>query len=636
VRRIDLAPKWSRLRVAIVLGLCGFALLGWQGASTVGHNGAIDAGEHLRYAEFLATHHRLPPKTGKDANYEYASPPLFQATAVLAEKLVRIVPAAAAELPWNVATRAVWLALAAAGAVALAASRRRVRIAGAAALGLAGLWGLDEAVVLCKSEEWTAGQLIAVACGAGLIVVSGLIAREIWPGNTRRAVSTGAFVAAYPVVYRMSILFHPEVPFALLCAIAMLLFLRAARLDWPARWGFGVGIAAAAAVLTRQPGALLVVCLAAATLGLGGRRALPFLVRAAIPVVLVAGPWWIYATYRFHNPVQSNLDLAPARMLSSEPGSFYASAPLRTLVADPYRPRITNELLPKLHADLWSDWYGAIHSGWVTSSKVDRVTASTQSVLGFVADLLAVGGLVALAIPSGVRAFRRRSRAPADVGLGFLALVALVAFAAFVVNVARFPQRDGDPIKSSYLLFTAPCWAAFSVAAWSEIRARRRQIHALLVVAAALYACSYASDLGAALDHNAAIGNLGQLPNVVDLSTTFQQNSPNPGIGGPIDFLVGVNENGSRDATGVRLRIVLSSAITLSATPFAAQGTCRPGVPIVCDLGELPGGKDTYIRFEVNVEAGGPQTLTATASADQTDSSPGNDTSTDTVNLGPT
>jgi 4-amino-4-deoxy-L-arabinose transferase-like glycosyltransferase len=635
VRRVDLAPKWSRLRAAILLGLCGFALLGWQGASTVGHNGAIDAGEHLRYAQFLASHHRLPPKTGKDANYEYASPPLFQATAVVAEKLVRVLPAVAAELPWNVLTRALWLALAAAAAVALTAASRRVRVAGSAALGLAGLWGLDEAIMLCKSEEWTAGQLVAVVCGAGLIVVSGLIGREIWPGSVRRAVSTGAFVAAYPVVYRMSILFHPEVPFAFLCAVAMLLFLRAARLGWPAQRGWWVGLAASAAAVTRQPGALLIVCLAAAALGLGGRRARGYLMRAAIVVILVAGPWWIYASYRFHNPLQSNLHLAPARMLSSEPGSFYASAPLETLVVDPYRPRITNELLPKLHADLWSDWYGAIHSGWATSSKVDRVTASTQSVLGFVADLLALCGLAAIAIPAAIRAFRGRSRAPADVGLALLALVAVVAFAAFVVNVARFPQRDGDPIKSSYLLFTAPCWAAFSVAAWSGIRARRRRIHVLLVGAAAVYACSYAADLASALDHGAAIGNLGQLPNVVDLSTTVQQNSPNPGIGGPIDFLVGVNEDGSRDATGVKLRIDLSPEIELSATPFAAQGSCSPGVPIRCDLGELAGGKDTYIRFEVDVAAGGPQTLTATASADQADSNPGNDTTTYTVNLGP-
>ena len=28
------------------------------------------------------------------------------------------------------------------------------------------------------------------------------------------------FAAAYPVVYRMSILFHPEMPFAFLCALA--------------------------------------------------------------------------------------------------------------------------------------------------------------------------------------------------------------------------------------------------------------------------------------------------------------------------------------------------------------------------------------------------------------------------------
>ena len=133
----------------------------------------------------------------------------------------------------------------------------------------------------------------------------------------------------------------------------------------------------------------------------------------------------------------------------------------------PYRPDFGNQLLPKLHSDLWSDWYGALERQWLTPTRVERVTASTQSVLGFLGDALALAGLAALAIPAAVRAVRRRAAAeagwPTDLGLGLLAWVALATFAAFVFTVIRFPQRGGDPIKSSYLLFTAPCWAIFSV-----------------------------------------------------------------------------------------------------------------------------------------------------------------------------
>ena len=128
VRRADLTPRWSRQRAVLLLAFCGFALLGWQGVSTVGHQGPIDAAEHLRYAQFLASHHRLPDE---QQNYEFASPPLFQAAAAAAEKLVRVLPAVSAELPWNAATRALWLALVAAGAAAMTSGRRRARLAGA-------------------------------------------------------------------------------------------------------------------------------------------------------------------------------------------------------------------------------------------------------------------------------------------------------------------------------------------------------------------------------------------------------------------------------------------------------------------------------------------------------------------------
>jgi 4-amino-4-deoxy-L-arabinose transferase-like glycosyltransferase len=597
----------------------------------VGHNGAIDAAEHLRYAEYLASHWALPSKS---ENYEYASPPLFQATAVVAEKLVRTVPAAAMELRSDTLTRGLWLILVTAGACAMTVTRRRFRLLGATALALGGLWGLDEAVMLSKSEPWTAGQLIALACGAGLIVVTGLIARELWPGDTRRALAAGAFVAAYPVVYRMSIIFHPEMPFALLSGIAMLQLLRGARLGWPTRLGWWLGAACGAAILTRQPGALLALCLLAAALRVGGRAVGAFTLRAALAIVLIAGPWWIYATYRWHNPLQSNLLLTPAKMLSGQPASFFISAPLRALVLHPYRPDFTNELLPKLHADLWSDWYGALHP-WIAPSRIDRVTASSQSVLGFVGDALALAGLVLLALPATLRVALRRSRAPADLGLGLLALVAVAAFAVYVATLIRFPQRDGDPIKSSYLLFTAPCWAIFSVTAWAEVRARWRALNVLLMVAAVLYLASYGTDLGGALAQSAPVGNLGELRNAVDLSTFFQQNSPNPGIGGPIELLVGVNENGGQDATGVTLTVDLSPAMKLLGAPYVPQGRCSHTAPIRCDLGEIRGGQSTYIRFGVDVNAGGAQTMTATATSGEIDFNPRDNTSSHTVNLGP-
>ena len=113
-------------------------------------------------------------------------------------------------------------------------------------------------------------------------------------------------------------------------------------------------------------------------------------------------------------------------------------------------------------------------------------------MLGFVGDALAIGGLAALAVPAAVRvlapaqprAGRRRARRCSR-------SLALAAFAAFVVELIRFPQRYGDPIKSSYLLFTAPCWAIFSVAAWAALRSAAGGSALALVAVAALYVASY-------------------------------------------------------------------------------------------------------------------------------------------------
>src|SRR5207237_91232 len=135
----------------------------------------------------------------------------------------------------------------------------------------------------------------------------------------------------------------------------------------------------------------------AAGLYLGRRGAAGFLVRAAAVTLLLAAPWWAYATHRWHNPLQSNLAPRKSLMMSHQPPSFYVSFPLRTLVLHPYAPDFSNELFPKLHAELWSDWFRVIHEQPPT--KLERVTASSQSVLGFVGDALALSGLAALAIP---------------------------------------------------------------------------------------------------------------------------------------------------------------------------------------------------------------------------------------------
>jgi uncharacterized repeat protein (TIGR01451 family) len=629
VRLAAAIPRWTRLQAAAALGLCCFALVGWQGVSTVGRSGGNDAGEHLAFAQYLYDHGHLP---GRGINYEYPTPPLFHGLAVAAEIVVRHVPAHAVETPWNPLTRLLWLALAAGGIAALTAARPRLRLAGAAALGLAALWGIDEALTLAKTEAWSVGQLLALAAGTGLLVVTGLIARELWPEHPRRALAAGAMAAAYPVVYRLSILFHPEMQNAFLCGLAILLFLRAARRGWPTRLGAAVGATLGAEALTRQTAVVVIGCLAVASVVLGRREAARFIACAGVVVLLVAGPWWGYAIRTWHNPLQSDLD-RPSLMLGRQPFSFYVSAPIGALVLHPYRPDFSNELLPKLHAELWSDWFGVIHPFGSSPSTADRVTASTQSVLGFVGDALGIGGLVLLALPAARRALRR-SRDPAEAGLGVLALLTVTALVAFAVMLVRFPQQYGDPIKSSYLLFTAPAWAVFAIAAWVELRRRPRASLALAVVAV-LYVASYGADLAAAFSHR-TVAYRETKSGVIDLSSSIQVTTPLPDVGGPIGFAVTVDNLGNQTADDVVLTVKLPPGMQLLAPPFYERGSgCTGTSTISCNLDFLAGNATTLIRFQVTDTATDAETMVTSVTSAELDVNPHNNAAALTVDLLP-
>ena len=283
--------------------------------------------------------------------------------------------------------------------------------------------------------------------------------------------------------------------------------------------------------------------------------------------MLLAGPWWGYAAHTWGNPLQSNLEPRASLMLDHQPPSFYVSFPLRTLVIHPYRPDFDNQLLPKLHAELWSDWFGAFHPDWSSPS------GSTGQCL--VAERARLRRRRARDRRAG-RDRHPRSRAgvpaplpdPRDLGLGFLTLLAVVGFAAFLVMLIRFPQREGDPIKSSYLLFTAPAWAIFSTAAWSALARRKAAAQAVLAGVAVLYVISYATELGTILSRPSGLLPSGGAAGTVELQTTIQGSAPTIYEGGDVTFAIFVANNGNQTATDTVLRVEIPSGLNLLGAPY--------------------------------------------------------------------
>jgi hypothetical protein len=491
-RRLSFAravPQLGAADAGLVVLVAAVAVVGWRGLTTAGRDFSLDARAHLDYAQYFA-HHFAPPPPAQ--NYEFFNPPLLALLAIAVEGAMRVLPSWSPALGPEGLSLGLWLAVTAAGAIALTSPRRRLRAAGAAALAAAALVALDASLALGESATWFSGQLVSLAATLGLVVVTVLIGRELWPRRPGLALAAGAVVALYPVVLRMGILFHPESLFAFLGATALLLALRAARADWPPVLGAALGVVCGLAALTRASALAVAVAVLAGALLAGRSRARGFVLAAAGALAVVAGPWWIAAYHLWGNPLESNLDRPGYMLPHGQPLSFYVSAPLRSLVLHPYRPDFQNQLWPKLHADLWSDWFGGLNGLWSHPTRLQRLTASTQSVLGFVGDVLAVVGLAVVGIPALVQAGRRRAGA---VGWALLALLVVVAFAAFVATLVRYPQAEGDPIKASYLLFTAPCWAAFTVAAWERLQRRSSEAAAAVAGVGVLYLGSYAAML---------------------------------------------------------------------------------------------------------------------------------------------
>jgi hypothetical protein len=292
-------------------------------------------------------------------------------------------------------------------------------------------------------------------------VVVWLLARELFPRRPWLQLSALAFFCFLPVVLRVGAMFHPEPLSMLLCAVALLLATRMlGRHEYGWQLAVATGVALGLAQLVR---AFSLWTFAAVVLGFATARAWRPLLAIVIVTVVVTAPWYVRQAIEYGNPVFDRPTKHEA-IWDRRPARFYVGLGLPAVATDPIRPHFRNEAIPTTYSEVWGDYFGV----W-------RGSRSLQSLLGLLPTLLAVvGWAVLLARSRGLP-----SRLPAVLlpGLGIL---------GYLYFTISYPTPDGDVLKASYMLSTAPAWALAFGYAVDRLPGRTRPVVAAILAASAL------------------------------------------------------------------------------------------------------------------------------------------------------
>jgi hypothetical protein len=292
------------------------------------------------------------------------------------------------------------------------------------------------------------------------------LARELFPGRPWIQLGALAYFCFLPVLLRVGAMFHPEPLSMLLTAVALLLAARMLRRrDY--RWQLAVatGVVLGAGQLVR---AFSLWTFAAVAIALAVARAWRPLVVVVIATAVVASPWYIRQAVKYGNPVFDRPTPHKA-IWDRRPARFYVGLGLPAVFTDPIRPHFRNEAIPTTYSELWGDYFGV----W-------RGSRELQSFLGLLPTLLAVAGWLLLLV--------RSLRAPPRLAAALLPGLGLLGYLYFTVS---YPTPDGDVLKASYMLTTAPAWALAFGYGLERLPRRIRPVVAGVLAASALAAVPF-------------------------------------------------------------------------------------------------------------------------------------------------
>jgi hypothetical protein len=182
-----------------------------------------------------------------------------------------------------------------------------------------------------------------------------------------------------------------------------------------------------------------------------------------LATAVLAGPWYLRQAIEYGDPIFDRPTRAEP-IWERRSASFYVGLGLPEVFTEPIRPHFRNRALPTTYSEVWGDYFGA----W-------RGTRELQSFLGLIPTLLALGGWVILLV--------RSRRTPARLAAALLPGFGLLGYLFFTVS---YPTPDGDVLKASYMLTTAPAWALAFGYAVDRLRGRLRLAVAVVLTASAL------------------------------------------------------------------------------------------------------------------------------------------------------
>ena len=304
---------------------------------------------------------------------------------------------------------------------------------------------------------------------AALLLIA---ARLLFPRKPVVWIAALGFFAFLPVVPKTASMFHPETMNMLVAtgAATMATWMIVRRRY--GKWAF-TGLAALLALdqLIRSSGAFTFIAIAVSlTVALlvdrvDRRAAVRALLIGVAALLLLITPWYIRQAVKYHTaapisvvPGFAQTMLHPGDSNVEQEGGiahFFAFHPIE-LYEWPTRPHFINEAFMETYAETWGDWLGWFE--WVPNANPSghplRVMRD-QMLIGVIPTFMAVGGWLWLL----VTAIRRRR------GLLPFALLPPIAVAGYLYRSYAAASLDGDVLKASYLLITAPMWAVgFGVA----------------------------------------------------------------------------------------------------------------------------------------------------------------------------